>query len=72
MFEFLISLCLATNLQGKPVNPCWVEMSKQVYRTKEQCNSSLLSVQANLYEEHKGEGVFPLLGGFCVEADKSS
>ena len=72
MFEFLISLCLATNIEGKPVNPCWVELSREVYRTEEQCNRSLLSQQAKLYQENNSDGVFPLLGGFCSKADGRS
>lgn len=71
MFEFVISLCLATNIEGKPVNPCWVEMSREVYRTEKQCDKALLTMQADLYEQNNSDGLFPLLGGFCVEADKS-
>tara|TARA_R110000823_G_scaffold74978_1_gene171552 strand:+ start:32 stop:256 length:225 start_codon:yes stop_codon:yes gene_type:complete len=39
MFEAVIAMCVAYEISGKAVNPCWMRQADQVFRTYEACRS---------------------------------
>lgn len=66
MFEFYVAVCLMTNMNSEPVNPCRIEQSPQVYRTRESCKRSLDILSINIYKEFlDDESIIPVIDGFC-------
>lgn len=40
MYEFIIAVCLAYDISGDPVNPCYMERSPHIYSTYSECKSA--------------------------------
>jgi hypothetical protein len=71
MYEFVVVMCIASNLYGEEVNPCFGEKSKKLYMTYEICKEAgqlrELEVTAKVLENRKFSQFTPVAVSYCGE-----
>ena len=72
MFEWIIAFCIATDLQGSPVNRCFMLDSIVRFQTKEECEVAAQEridwVMRQLILKHPDAS--PVVTGVCGKSEK--
>lgn len=71
MFEWIIVFCLASDLQGRPVNQCFGMDSAQVYLSEIECQVAMRQRTDWLMQElARTEQRSPVVTGACGKAER--
>lgn len=68
MFEAIIAICIATNIEKEPVNRCAMYRSKEIFRTYNDCREWGWRKQDELHANGSEDGLSVVPHVVCIKA----